>query len=347
HVADDVLHMSKLSLELVDLHVTDFDVVTLAEDVLSALDADMKSKKIESKLAVFDGIQTCRAQRILGDPVRITQVLVNFMTNAIKFTSKADVREIVIQIDAKELSDLGQSNSENVVVSFAIKDSGIGMTEEQLSKLFQRFQQASQKTYAEYGGSGLGLFISKKLVELMGGSVEVESAPGKGTTFRFSIMSKRYVGPDPARHCSLEDLLRKSRQNLAEPSDNPIILVVDDNDINRKVLSKQLAKEGFQTDEAINGFEALKRVTDSAYSLILMDVEMPVMDGPTAVTKIREFENQTGRKKVPIVSVTGNAREEQIAYYLSIGVQRVLVKPYTREKLLDTVVEVLDTDINN
>ncbi|KAJ3319210.1 hypothetical protein HDU76_000617 [Blyttiomyces sp. JEL0837] len=333
NIADDVLHMSKLSLELVDLHTTDFDTVTLAQDVLSAMEADMKSKKIESQLVVLDGIDKYSAQRILGDPVRITQVMVNFMTNAIKFTSKADIRKIEVQIDAYQATtDSTTSKDDDIFVTFAIKDSGIGMNDEQLSKLFQRFQQATQKTYAEYGGSGLGLFISKKLVELMGGSVDVQSELGKGTTFKFSIKSKRYDGPDRVRHCSLEDLLKKSRQNLTEPATIPKILVVDDNDINRKVLSKQLAKEGFETEEAINGLEALKKVTDFTYSLILMDVEMPVMDGPTAVTKIRELESQSGRTKIPIVSVTGNARDEQIAYYLSIGVQKVLIKPYTREK---------------
>ncbi|KAJ3328748.1 hypothetical protein HDU76_009361 [Blyttiomyces sp. JEL0837] len=353
NIADDVLHMSKLSLELVAVNTTDFDTITLVEDLLAAMDPEMNCKKIEWKLTVLEGIETYRAKRIMGDPVRITQVnsntnadirsptqMVNFITNAIKFTSKSDIRTIDVIIDAKPVDSNNINTNqadEELLLTFAIKDSGIGMTEDQLSKLFQKFQQASLKTYDEYGGSGLGLFISKRLIELMGGTVDVLSTPGLGTTFMFSIKAKRYVGPDPVRRCSLEDLMKKSLPKLNAPAEIPKILVVG-------TYTKQLIKEGFQTEEAINGLEALKKAKEFNYSLILMDVEMPVMDGITAVTKLREFEAESGRNKVPIVSVTGNARAEQIEHYLRMGVQKVLTKPYTRERLLDTVVGMLESN---
>ncbi|KAJ3322674.1 hypothetical protein HDU76_013834, partial [Blyttiomyces sp. JEL0837] len=306
-VADDVLHMSKLSLDLVRLNPTDFDPVQLAYDVLSALEADMKSKKIESETVVFEGIEKFNGKRIIGDPVRVTQIIVNLMTNAVKFTSKAEIRKIVLEIDAEETPD------KELMIYFGVKDSGIGMTPDQLSQLFQKFQQASQK----------------------GGSIQVTSEVGHGTTFKFSIKAPRYVGPERKRASSLEEVInvRRSQGNLApEKLQPPKILVVDDNDINRKVLSKQLTKEGFVVEQAINGLEAVKKAVQCGYALILMDVEMPVMDGPTAVTHIRQNENQHNLIPVPIVSVTGNARQEQIDSYLAIGIQKVLIKPYTREK---------------
>ncbi|KAJ3285047.1 hypothetical protein HDU76_008192 [Blyttiomyces sp. JEL0837] len=174
----------------------------------------------------------------------------------------------------------------------------------------------------------------------MGGAVDVTSEVGKGTTFKFSIRVERYKGPARIRSTSLEELSRKSTGYLA-PTFKPKILLVDDNDINRKVMSKQLTKEGFITEEAINGLDALTKATSFSYALILMDVEMPIMDGPTAVTKIREMEMESGRSSVPIVVVTGNARAEQIESYSKLGIQSILTKPYTREKLLDTVVELV------
>lgn len=266
-----------------------------------------------------------------------------------------------------------------------VEDTGPGLDSEEMASLFKRFTEANPKTESKYGGSGLGLFISRDLTELQGGRIGVASTPGEGSTFVFSVETRRSTAPQrPQKAPSLEipTRLRGSStsdspiiaaptilpapatppeaQSSTAPSDAPQaqnveiepqkaawrILIVEDNLLNQKVLAKQLRKRGFDVEVALHGGEALDRLKmtptspredpmdTSTFDCVLMDIEMPVMDGLTCVQKIREFESKSSTRALPVIAVTANARDEQGSAALEAGMQAITTKPYKIEDLI-------------
>ena len=238
-------------------------------------------------------------------------------------------------------------------IQFALKDTGKGLTQDETKLLFHRFSQASPKTYTEYGGSGLGLFISRELTELQGGQIGVQSAAGVGSTFTFFVKARRCTGSGDG--CKLSpSLVAKQRQssngsgvahamgtmqktpiNDADPQAEKLhVLVVEDNAINQRVMAQQLRRLGCTVSTADHGLDALTFLTTTSFyrasankplSVILMDLEMPVMDGLTCISRIRQFE-RTGEvvRHVPVIAVTANARSEQINTALEAGMDEVV-----------------------
>ncbi|KAI9328079.1 hypothetical protein BDR26DRAFT_1012478 [Obelidium mucronatum] len=383
-IADDVLNLSKLNMSLISISKsTPFNPKELLKKVLSTFKAEMITKKTKLTIQVDPQFsEQFGKSDFLGDPARITQIVINLVANASKFTMKSDKRDIRAMLSAEftELKDSSLCEREiregstddvsNVLgranLKIAVRDTGIGMTEEEKARLFKQFQQASNRTYAEYGGSGLGLFISKRLVDMMGGQVSVESTKGVGTTFTV-IIPLRYTCPKTVEKSvdtvaeNVNENRSRQNSNYVELTPSPMVprssqrrqsglsklngekvLVVDDNDINRMVLQKHLTKIGEGYISAVNGQEAYDvfMTRTDEICMILMDLEMPILNGRDTTKKIREYEAvQNICSGIPIIAVTGNARNEQVEEARSSGMNDVLLKPFTRERLEEIIVK--------
>ncbi|ORY40791.1 hypothetical protein BCR33DRAFT_719315 [Rhizoclosmatium globosum] len=363
-IADDVLHLSKMNTTTVHLDISDFTPTDLVKQITGSFRAQLKSKGISHSTEFRGLLETNPNQVYLGDKVRIAQIIINIFTNAIKFTQNVDDRWIKVIASVSESVEWEPRHS----FTLEIVDNGIGMTEEEKERLFQRFQQASIKTYSQYGGSGLGLFISKNLVSAMNGYFQLhnplELSQSNSNNVNKSVMSL-YTPDTPIDIPSLTAFTTPSytqtedhnartsvtSSHSTEQSTHPTrILIVDDNDINRKILSTILKKAGYETVEAENGAVALDLSARSIYSLIFMDIEMPVMDGKEATRRIRERESCTNREmdseggtKVPIVAVTGNARSEQVKDLIEMGMDAVIVKPFKGAEIHKCVSKILES----
>ncbi|KAI9089987.1 hypothetical protein DFS34DRAFT_379627 [Phlyctochytrium arcticum] len=441
-IADDVLHMSKISMKLLVLAQIDFQPHVEIAKVLRMFDTEARLKHVQVDLEVNSTYTATGVSWVKGDPTRLAQVLINFLTNSIRFMEKVTTKRIRVTIGASneipflapggdededlrmDGDDMSSASSTDTVqppmsttppanathpqptppnpvyVTVAIADSGVGMTPEEQTLLFRRFAQASPKTYAEFGGSGLGLFISKRLVELQHGNIRVESTKGSGTTFTFFVRYGRVegdggvppvvgkvitvgkgkeVGTDEgsvpgnegvgrrvwsAGSRSLGDVMTPSsstestsnppslwqppqqQQPQPPPIQQPQILMVEDNVVNQKVLKRLLETLGYSAVVANHGQEALdhiraRQVARSHFDLILMDIEMPVMDGLTAARAIRALERSGslfgGPARIPIVAVTGNARQEQLDKALHAGMDDYMVKPYVKREMVEKI----------
>jgi CheY-like chemotaxis protein len=249
-----------------------------------------------------------------GDLVRIRQVVSNLLTNAVKFTEAGNVRLEVKQAHAGW-------------IRFDVSDTGIGLSAEQQAGLFQEFHQADSSTTRKFGGSGLGLSISRRLAELMGGRLWVESCLGEGSTFRFELPL-----PEAAAVCAIHrdaSLVTRLPQGLR-------VLVAEDNAINRKVTGAIVSRAGAQVDIAVNGKEAVELHQANPYDVILMDCQMPEMDGYQATVRIRSMDGAASL--APIIGVTANAFQEDKERCFSAGMNGYVAKPLTRQSLLEAIV---------
>ncbi|KAI8959679.1 hypothetical protein F5Y11DRAFT_296555 [Daldinia sp. FL1419] len=402
-IVDDILTLSKLDSQL--LLVTPIDVQPLAvvQRVLKMFESELNTNGIELKFQVKNRYIDMGIDWVKLDPSRLLQVLINLMTNAIKFTQSRPERSIVVTLDASsEVSDRSDSGveyfpsdradkdeitdhsdwgtGEKINLHFSVQDTGRGLDEHERKLLFQRFSQATPRTHVQYGGSGLGLFISRILTELQGGQIGVTSQKGIGSTFSFYIRSRKTVGAPPDAHGlpTAPPLTRapgssttiETRHPKTASSDNPArtakniaskprfsedgrrlfdVLIVEDNLVNQKVLQRSLRNVGNSTKVANHGGEALEVLQQSRYwtgkeesgddiSVILMDLEMPVMDGMTCARKIRELErNGTIVSHIPIIAVTAYARPEQIENAKAAGVDDVISKPFRMPELIPRI----------
>ncbi|MCF8168961.1 MAG: response regulator [Rhodoferax sp.] len=268
--------------------------------------------------------------RYLGDPYRLRQMLSNLVGNAIKFTARGH-----IEIEARE-----QSRSEHgALLEFAVRDTGVGIAPDKLPLLFQSFSQADSSTTRQYGGSGLGLSIVRNLAELMGGGVGVQSEPGKGSCFWFSAQ----LGLLPtAAHGSWPSMPLEAAQPAVASATKPLqlagrVLVAEDNPVNQLIIQTLLRKQGLQVKLVADGQQALDVLTthraSEPFDLVLMDLHMPVMDGCTAVARVRAWEEQTGQARIPIVALTAGAFEDDRQQSLSAGMNEFLTKPIAMAEL--------------
>jgi signal transduction histidine kinase/HPt (histidine-containing phosphotransfer) domain-containing protein/ActR/RegA family two-component response regulator len=312
-IVNDVLDVSKIEAGQLQLENIRFNVHTIFDDLVSIVGHRIAEKGLELHMDVGPELPAY----LLGDPLRLSQVLLNLTNNAVKFTPRGRVS---VQARVVEHVD------EGVRVRFAIEDTGVGLTEEQAARLFRPFVQADSSTTRRFGGTGLGLSISKRLVELMGGEIGVSSVPGRGSTFWFTVLLARapFAEQAPAPASTAPP------PNLAGAR----VLLAEDNPINQQVAVELLQGAGVMVDVAANGQEALNAVLARGYDAVLMDLQMPVMDGLQATRAIRD---QPRLKELPIIAMTASVMSGDRDRCLEAGMSDHISKPIGIEQLMGTL----------
>ena len=319
---NDILDLSKIEAGGVRLEVIDFEVRALVETVSALWDSRLEGKGLTFRTQIAPDVP-----RVLKtDPTRVRQVLYNLIGNATKFTETGGV---TLEVSQRTLA------SDEYELRFVVTDTGIGIPEEVHSHMFNKFSQADASTTRKYGGTGLGLVISKALVELLGGAIGFESAPGVGSTFWFTV---RCGLGDPA---VLEELHKTSEIEVTNPPDAERtlrILVAEDNNVNQLVIRGILAHLGHRVDVVGDGSEAVAAVSQIPYDLVLMDIHMPEMDGVEATLMIRKLPGEV--RHLPIVALTANAMKGDREKYLAAGMTDYLSKPVEIDALLEVLAKV-------
>ncbi len=327
-VINDILDFSKIEAGKVSLEQIDIELKSLIREIISLHSANARNKGLDLSFEYDNKVPA----HLLGDPARISQVLSNLLGNAIKFTRQGG---ILIKAALKEES------ASDVLVQVSVKDSGIGISAEQQTRLFQSFSQADVSTTRKYGGTGLGLVISKALVELMGGEISVASQVGHGTIFTFTLRMPKQ--PCPRSPLSSEPVTAAQDASAFQLQSKRTggklsVLIVDDNEINRKLVKILVEQLGATSELAENGAQALDAYHRKTYDLILMDVHMPVMDGMEATARIRELEKNS-KRHTPIIALTANALRGDRERYLSAGMDEYLSKPINEMALRNVLVK--------
>lgn len=313
-VINDILDYSKIEAGMLQLEHTDVDLSHLFDDAVRLFSEVARQKGLSLSVEIASSIPTA----LQGDPTRLRQILLNLIGNAIKFTTNGS---ITVSADCLKRS------AEQILLRVIVRDTGIGIPRESQQRVFDAFAQADGSTTRKFGGTGLGLAIVKLLVHLMGGTVDLESVPGLGTTFGFTVPLD--VRPD-----------NEMSSVVVQPHHIPAtlhgkILLAEDNVVNREIAVAMLELLGCTVDSAEDGQEALAAVDAQAYDLVLMDCQMPNLDGLKASRLIREQENQhPHRRRLPIVALTANAMEGDREQCLAAGMDGYLTKPFTFDQLL-------------
>ena len=326
-IIDDILDFSRIEAGKLTLEDLDFNIRRLVDEVAELLGPQAASKQIDVTVAVQDDVPP----RLTADASRIRQVLVNLVSNAVKFTDEGGV---VVQATVHHDDRQGS-------LKIRVKDSGMGIPEKHFQNLFEAFTQADNSTTRHFGGTGLGLAISKRLVELMGGLIGVESEVGKGSTFWFEIPVKISFEPWFGESSIIElpaGFVEEMKQAAASAQEKANILVAEDNPVNRTVALGQLEELGFEAKAVENGQEALKAMEKEAFDIILMDCQMPLLDGYETARAIRRREAETpDRPPVRIIAVTAHAMKGDRERCLEAGMDDYLAKPFRSNDLARTL----------
>jgi PAS domain S-box-containing protein len=330
---NDILDISKLEVGKVELETIDFDLADVVEASIGLLAPTAREKGIDLRLT----IEARARSTYCGDPGRLRQVLLNLIGNAVKFTERGSVS---LKVAARAARRRGVAR-----LRFEIADTGIGMSEDASAALFEKFQQADTSITRRFGGTGLGLAISKQLVEMMGGRIGVKSRLGRGSTFWFALPLALAEGPVAVRHVASREIGADGRNPDANQSteatqvSRPLrVLVAEDNKINQQLAAMLLKKAGHQSDIAENGAAAVAAVEAGSYDAVLMDVQMPVLDGIEAAERIRRL--TPPKNAVPIIAITAHAMAGARERYLAAGMDGYLSKPLDLSALLRVLDEI-------
>jgi len=349
-VINDILDFSKIEAGKLDLELIDFDLRAVIEDVMRLLAFQARGKDLQLKVSIDSAIPPL----VRGDPSRLRQVITNLGANAVKFTPSGEV-----SLAASVLAASG----EETLVRFDVRDTGIGIAPADLARLFQPFSQVDASTTRRFGGTGLGLSIVRRLVELMGGETGVESEPGVGSRFWFTAQFRRPLAPaastsaavraDLASPVPLDECRRRAMDGdpakVERPGRGPQtsahvpkhrILVAEDNAVNQKVARFLLVKLGYDVDMVANGLEAVEAWKSGLYDAILMDCQMPVLDGYAASREIRRLESAS-TPRTPIIALTAHAIKGADLECRAAGMDDYVSKPIDREQLRTSLERVL------
>jgi PAS domain S-box-containing protein len=307
---NDIIDLSKIDSNQIDLVSNWFNPVEMLNKTIRLLEVKAQENNNKLILELDDDLP----EKVKGDQLRIEQILINLLNNALKFTSDGTVK-----LNVKKVSEDAQKTK----VRFMVSDTGMGMDEDVQKSIFNIYDQGKDDVARKFGGSGLGLAISQSLCNKMGGKIELDSKPGEGTSFWFTLTMEAKV-------------------KEKEPNNKGIhILVVEDNLLNQRVVGTTLKRNGFTYDVAENGKVAVEKFKSGKFNLVIMDIQMPVMDGYEATQLIRGFEKENpGRKKTSIIALTANATKEDQEKCLEVGMDDYMTKPF-RFKELTTIIEKL------
>jgi two-component system, sensor histidine kinase len=304
---NDILDLSRIESGRLEFEEIDFNPAEVAEEIVALLGTHAQTKDLQLELHAARDLPS----RVRGDPTRLRQVLLNLVGNAVKFTDAG-------RVDV-HLKNLGMEG-EVARIGFSIRDTGIGMDDATRMRLFEKFMQGDSSTTRRYGGSGLGLAISRSLVQRMGGEIRVSSAPGQGSEFSFELplpVARGAAPPPPARPPVREQFEGR-------------VLVAEDDWGNQKVIDVMLRRAGLEVEIVDNGLSAFHRATEDTWSLVLMDMQMPGMDGVESVRRIRE---RLAGRPLAIIALTANAHAEHRRTCLEAGMDDFLTKPVRQEEL--------------
>lgn len=312
---NDILDFSKIEAGKMVLETLPLTPAVLAEEVVSIMGPAARRKGLTLRTELKAELPV----RVLGDPHRLRQILLNFVGNAIKFTEQG---EIVVQVRRVESQTPAQNH---VWLRFEVQDTGIGIPPDKQTSIFDSFTQADNSITRRYGGTGLGLTICKRLVELMGGRIGVVSQPGEGSCFWFEVSVPIVHGGEEIPQASASASEPTSLEGLR-------VLLVEDNSVNQKVAVRMLQKLGCEITVAENGQQALEILARDSFDVVLMDVQMPLMDGLTATRLLRAREQGTGKRQV-VIALTANATQSDREQCFEAGMDDYLSKPLTLEAL--------------
>ena len=324
-LVNDILDFSKIEAGKMTLEVADVNLRALIRDVTTLAEGLAAQKGLTISVKIDADVP----EELRGDPIRLRQILFNLVGNAIKFTKHGGVT-IAVSLRTKR-----QESSGTVFLQWSVQDTGIGLTPEQQAQLFKAYVQADLSTARRFGGTGLGLMICRQLVELMGGTITVDSRFGHGSTFVYTTNLLPAIHRDPA-----VSSLGAGQRGAGEPLEPLRVLVADDNEINQVVACKFLQKLGCQVEVARTGCEAVEAITRTAYDVVLMDCEMPEMDGYEAAREVRRREEGT-LNHLPIMALTGHASDEDAQKCRQAGMDKVMTKPLTLSALRANLQELL------
>jgi len=321
-VINDILDFSKVEAGRLQLDFADFDL----EEIISEAVRTVALRAYEKRLELANDISPDFPRSLLGDPNRLRQVLINLLGNAIKFTEQG---QVLLRVEPQRL------NGDELELKFSIRDTGIGIPHEKQDLIFEPFVQGDASTTRKYGGTGLGLPISARIVALMGGRIWVESAPGEGSTFCFTAVFK--LAGERVGAGKIENGRGLNGRKAAGQSRILKIMVAEDNLVNQKLVVRFLEQAGHQAVVAATGKEALKMWHEDSFDAILMDVQMPEMDGLDATASIRAAEKVLARPHVPIIAMTAHAMKGDRERCLEAGMDEYLAKPIVLRDLLDSI----------
>jgi two-component system, sensor histidine kinase len=319
-IINDILDFSKIEAGKLDLETVAFKVRSCIQEAVKLMDWRAAQKSLELSCEIDPNVP----EYIFGDPIRLRQVLLNLIGNAVKFTERGS---IAVTGAAHKTEDGGME------LQFEVRDTGIGIPIEKQSTIFEAFAQADGSMTRRFGGTGLGLTISSRLISLMGGAISVESAPGHGSCFRFNIQSEPASEPSQTLDQIAAEVSRLPKRSAAQAVR---ALLVEDNPVNQQVVFRLLQKHGHQVTLASNGREALEALIHGEFDIVLMDVQMPVMTGLEAAEAIRRTERGSGRR-VPIVAMTAHAMKGDRELCMASGMDGYLSKPIRLKDLLDAL----------
>ncbi|TAF64008.1 MAG: PAS domain S-box protein [Cytophagales bacterium] len=323
-IINDILDFSKIEQGKIEFEELDFDLYSLMQNIKQTHETQAQAKNIQIKLMLDSDIPNV----LVGDTVRLSQILNNLIGNAIKFTTEG-----IVKIEVTRIANL----DEEVVLHFNIADTGIGIPEDKINTIFESFTQAYSDTTRRFGGTGLGLAITKRLLELQNSTIGVKSKPDQGSSFYFNLSFKKsnLQTIQPTNNTSYLKLPRI--QNIK-------VLLVEDNEINRLLTKKFLDKWGVEVDFAYDGFNALEKIQSQQYTIVLMDLQMPDMDGYQTTQLIREM-HEPYFKKVPIIAITASAMNEVAEKAHQAGMNDYIAKPFNPQDLYVKILKHTQQDI--
>ena len=320
-LVNDILDISKIEAGKVELEFEDFDLRNMLKDIENIIYVKAEEKALDYKTFISPDVPVF----LKGDPARLKQIALNLVNNAVKFTEKGRVHTYV---------NVEEEDDNRIKLKIKVQDTGIGISQEGRKNLFQLFSQVDTSTTKIYGGTGLGLSIAKRLVSLMEGEIGMESEQEVGSEFWFTAWMEK-----SDRKTAIPEPLDEKAEEESKEMDTLDILLAEDNEINQKIIEYSLTNAGHKVDVAKNGQEAIDMYHKNTYDLVLMDVQMPILDGYEATKHIRDIEENAhnNEQRIPIVALTANAMKGDREKCLDAGMDEYLSKPFTPQDLIGII----------